>query len=218
MVAIDLLQKYSQVEYTLLGQCALQGTLMGMPCSRALEKAREIVDAAIEESRKEGRYCLPRNFGDIILDKARSDEPAVNSLAERIRRDLPGKRAEGVRDEDIRWWWNLSDVERRLMIKYDDAFRLAITMSELGRTKNRSEKTALQRALDAAKKKSPIYGNHDDTSKAGGDDRPLPCELKNRVSAYIQKKKSAWDKCGETIEGFSSLNALIRKEIRAGNL
>ena len=39
---------------------------------------------------------------------------------------LAKKRAEGVRDEDIRWWWSMHDLERRMMIKVDDISRLAL--------------------------------------------------------------------------------------------
>jgi len=217
MVKADLLQQYTQVEYTLLTQYALMCTMIGLMPSRAFKKARTILDTAIEESREEGGYYLPRNFGDIILGQAASDESAVNEPAERIRKDLPRKRAEDVRDEDIRWWWNLSDVERRMMLKYDDACRMALTMRELRLIKCNSEKETVRRTIAAARRLSPVYGNPGDAPHAG-DDRPLPHELKNRVTAYLQKKQITIDACKDKIADFSSLNAFIRHEIRSGNL
>jgi hypothetical protein len=218
MVRVDLLERYNEVEYTLLGQYALLGALMGLSYSHALEEAQAIVDAAIMDSRYEGGYYLPRNFGDIVLGNAVSDERTVNDFAQKIRRDLPQKRVEGVRDEDIRWWWNLSDVERRMMLKYDDACRFASTMSALGRITGRSEKDALKLALAITKKTSPVFGNHNASPYADGEDRPLPCELKNRVNSYLQKRKKESGNDKVETEGFSSLNAFLRKEILAGNL
>jgi hypothetical protein len=45
-----------------------------------------------------------------------------------------------------------------------------------------------EEAAKEVKKYFPIFGDPDDTSTSSGDDRPLPCELKDRINIYIQKK------------------------------
>jgi hypothetical protein len=68
-------------------------------------------------------------------------------------------------------------------------------------------------------KSLPIYGDPDDTSHKTGDDRPLPDELKNRINIYIEKRvRDNPEKYKNEIEESSTFNALIRKEIKAGNL
>jgi len=81
---------------------------------------KRLLDQAIEESKKEGSYNLPSNFGSILLEEDKADNPYIEKIAETIRKNLPKKRAEGVRDEDIKWWWNMNDIERRMMLIFDD--------------------------------------------------------------------------------------------------
>ena len=64
-----------------------------------------------------------------------------------------------------------------------------------------------------------IYGEPDDTTHTVGDDRPLPEELKDRINIYIIKRPSTdQDKYKKEIEESSTLNALLRKEIKIGNI
>jgi hypothetical protein len=62
------------------------------------------------------------NFAESYLAAART-EPA-------IRAKLEAKRADGVTDQDIRWWWNLHDLERRMMLLDDDNSRLAFILDK----------------------------------------------------------------------------------------
>ena len=71
----------------------------------------ELVDQAYEESIKEGAVNLPGNLGDILLQNESHD---VN-----IKTVLSKKREDGVREDDIRWWWNMDDIQRRVIVKLD---------------------------------------------------------------------------------------------------
>lgn len=65
----------------------------------------------------------------------------------------------------------------------------------------------------------PIYGDPQDTTHAIGDDRPLPYEIKERVNRYIERRSQADpDKCKKEIEDSTTFNALVRREIRRGNI
>lgn len=65
---------------------------------------------------------------------------------------------------------------------------------------------------------SQRYYLYTNTKGIKGDDRPLPYELKKRVNEYIGKRMSDPIEYKRNIETSSSFNALIRKEIKSGNL
>ena len=178
---------------------------MGMPSSQAKSTFRDLLKKAKEESQKEGSSNLPGSFGDILLEKESNDAKVKIMLAK--------KRAEAVRNEDIRWWWNMHDLERRMMLKVDElhAMGMFIDSCEKGMEKND--------AASRVRKFLPLYGDPDDTSHSSGNDRPLPYELKDRVNIYIQKRaKTDPEEYKREIEMSSTFNALIRSEIKKGNI
>jgi hypothetical protein len=181
-------------------------TMLGMSLPQAVYFFNTLLQQAKREAQKEGTLDLPLNFGDILLKKEATDE--------KIRSILAKKRKEGVKDEDIRWWWNMHDLERRMMLKIDDIFRLALfakLVEEDGLTK--------EEAAKRVRKLFPIFGDPDDTTHSSGDDRPLPYELKDRINNYTMKRSMLDpERYKKEIEESSSFNALIRKEIRKGNL
>ena len=143
-------------------------TMMGMTLTQAKSTFRDLIKKAKEESLKEGTSKFPQNFGDILLEKE-STYPHFKSM-------LTKKRSEGVRDEDIRWWWNMHDLERRMMIEDDSlsGFALFIKLKEDGLNEDEAGKRV--------KKSRPIFGDPGDTSTSTGEDRPLPFELKDRMN------------------------------------
>jgi len=86
--------------------------IVGMSPSQAKSAFHNIVQDAKKESLKESSPDLPENVGDFILEKESSDE--------KIRSIVAKKRDEGIRDQDIRWWFNMRDLERRILLKIDD--------------------------------------------------------------------------------------------------
>lgn len=205
---MGLFNNYNKIEQGLLELYSqMFATMSGIPKSEARKMAKGLLDQAIEESKKEGSYNLPPNFGDIILKK---EKAGVNLL-----KRLPEKRIEGVRDEDIRWWWNLNDIERRLMIKTDD-----INKTYLAKCFIENEGLSPEDAIKKVRKYHPFYGDPLNTTHVKkDDDRPLPYELKDRINIYIEKRaRSDPEKYKREIELSSTFNALIRKEIKAGNI
>ncbi len=142
-------------------------SVKGLSPSEARETIRTFIQQAKEEAQKEGTADLPQNFGDELLARESTDE--------KTRAMLSAKRKEGVSDEDIRWWWNMPDLERRLMLKDDASSRIAAFMH------HREQDMSREVAVVKVKKSHPIYGDPNDTSKSSGDDRPLPFELKDRI-------------------------------------
>jgi len=179
---------------------------MGMPA----EVAREIFTAVAGEQKeaalREGTDSLPELFGEILLDREKTDDE-VRSL-------FAPKRAEGVTDEDIALWWNMHDLERRMLCKVDEMNRILL-FEKLVRGDNVTEPEAARMVA----KRYPIYGDPEHLVLETDDDRPLPYELKWRVNRYIaQRTQADPDSYREETEASTSLNALLRGAIRKGDL
>ena len=172
----------------------------GFSRSEARKAIRGFIQQAKEEAQKEGTVNLPPNFGDELLARESTDENVKTMLLK--------SRKEGVTDEDIRWWWNMPDLERRLMLKDDDLSRMAAFMHQV------EQGTITEEAAVEVKKFHPMYGDPSDTGKSSGDDRPLPYELKDRINRYIEMRvKQGADSYKADLEASSSFNALVRREI-----
>lgn len=180
-------------------------TTKGMTLTEAKNTFRGLIKIAKEKSLKEGTSKFPSNFGDIILEQE-STNPHYKSLLER-------KRNQDVRDEDIRWWWNMHDLERRMMMEDDTWHGCALYLKLL------EDGLSGEEAGNRIKKSRLIFGDPDDTSTYTEDDRPLPFELKDRINIYVLKRSQAdEEKFKNEIEESSSFNALIRKEIGNGKV
>lgn len=198
-----LFSKSSDIEKQLAEQYEVQFHKSGMSQSQAKSTARDMLNEVKKESQEENMSSLPSNFGDFLL----KNEP----INEKINTMLAKRRKECVTDEDIRWWWNMHDLERRMLLKFDDIIKL-------GNFKVAIEEDALNEneAAKEVRKWFPIYGNPDDITHTTGEDRPLPEELKNRINIYIEKMSLADpEKYKQMIINSTSFNALIRSEIRA---
>jgi hypothetical protein len=180
--------------------------MMGLSPSEARNTFRDMLEEVKKESVKEGSSNLPQNFGDILLEKESTDEK-INSM-------LKKRRNEGVRDKDIRWWWNMHDFKRRMMLKIDDMSRLALFM------KLREEDgLSVDEATRRVRKHHPMFGDSDDTTHATEEDRPLPAELKDRINICIQERSKANpEKFKKELEESTTFNALVRKKIKEGNI
>ena len=179
--------------------------MMGMSSLRAKKHFRDMFKLAKEYSETDGGSNIPLNYGDICLKK--------ESTNEKIKSKLMKLRKEGVRDEDIRGWWNMHDLERKMIIIASENSILAhsILFLEAGYSPEEASKRA--RGF------RPVFDNPNDTTKATGKDRPLPIELSNRIHIYVQKRtKTNPEQFEKDIEKSSTFNALIREEIEKGNI
>ena len=75
----------------------------------------ELLRQARQESSDMKTANLPENYGYQLLEREAADE--------KIREMLERKRSDGVKNEDILWWWNMHDLERRMMLKVDEQRR-----------------------------------------------------------------------------------------------
>ena len=180
-------------------------SIMGMPFSHAKNTFYDLYELALNEAKKDGTINFP-NLGDVLLERE-STHPGTKAMLDKRRKD-------GVRDEDIRWWMNRHELDRRMMLKFDETSRLALY------TRLREEDHyPAEKAAKEVKKFFPIFGDSDDTSTSTRDDKPLPAELKDRINIYIQKRAlSDPQDYKKDVEQSSSFNALVRKEIKNGKI
>jgi len=178
---------------------------MGLKYAKAKKMVRGILKQLKNDSQQDGTYYLPTNYGNQLLEKEKTDE--------KIKAMLSEARKEGANDDDIRKYWNLHELERRILIIEDDERNMAMALNyvEKGYTIEESSKEV--------GKCFPIYGLSKNAPALKGDDKPLPEELRDRINIYIEKRSRADpDKFKNEANNFTSFNAFIRNEIKKGNL
>ena len=174
---------------------------MSMPEEVAREIFKTFAEEQKEAARRDGTDRLPESFGEILLEREQTDE--------KVRTAFAPKRAEGVTDEDIALWWNMHDLERRMICKVDEMNRILL-FEKLVQGSGMTELEAAQMVA----KRFPVYGDREHLVLGTEDDRPLPFELKWRVNRYItERTKADPDGFQEAAEASTSMNALLRKAI-----
>jgi hypothetical protein len=179
---------------------------MNMPEDVARDLFKAFVKEQKEAAHREGTDRFPESFGDILLERERTDE--------KVRDAFAPKRAEGVTDEEIAFWWNLHDLERRLICKVDEMNRI-LMFNKLVHESGASEPEAARMVA----RRFPVYGDPEHLVLDADDDRPLPFELKWRVNRYITEKTQANpEEFQKQVEASTSLNALLRRALKQGDL
>ena len=178
----------------------------GYTDERAREEVRKVIAECKAQAKAEGWEKRPEKFGNWLLENAKLGNTMAIKIVEKARRN-------GVRDEDISNYWNMKEWERRLLIWYDNIFRIA------GYEKFLNEGLSEDLAVKKLNKSFPYYGDPDDSSKCSGEDRPLPYEIKDRVNSYMIKCGfSNFEEIEAKLRNYSSVNAFIRAEMRKGAL
>lgn len=188
---------------------------MGLSQAEAVDSFNQLLEQCREEAIQEGftRECF--NQGDSLLDlETRKDPEAC--------RFLNLRRKEGVRDEDIKDWWNLDEIERKLLDKID-----AIQWGAM--LKHTSAENRLE-ATEQIGKYLPIYRPPVEPTTTQTsilspellsiieEEKPLPPELRFRVKEYIGRRSDDMPSFQRDIARYQCMNALVRDEIRNGNL
>jgi len=215
---MGLFNNYNELEKQLLEHYIQFFSVMGLPDAK--KTAKDMLDKAISESKERKSYYLPSNFGDIILENEKAENPIIEKLAEFFRKTLSTKRVEGVRDEDVRWWWNLNDIERRMILKIDEFHKLALFIKEMEGGKSAKEAgKAIWEAHPTYTETDPSIKPEKAPSGLTKEDYCLPIELKDRINIYVEKRgKDDPEGFKKDIEASSTFNALVRKEIKAGKI
>lgn len=159
----------------------------------------------------EHETITPPNYGDLILERVNND-PRTRRYVEKLRRN-------GVRDEDIRSWYNMHILERSCILYINDLIAIA-RFFQLTHTGD----MAPDDATIALFKELPRLGDPDGADWGGAvrdrltdEDRPLPIEMYNAINDFMKRhreERSFQNRLAKT----TSLNAVIREELRRGAL
>jgi hypothetical protein len=176
-----------------------------IPKRQAQKTLKKIINKAKEQAAQEGTSDLPSDYGESLLKNENSD---VN-----LKRQLKAIREEGVTNDDIKFWWNMNDLERRVGTLIEDFFRAQLFYFF---TLNKMEE---EKAHAQIKKTHPLYGDVSVPWDGDKHDKPLPFELKERINLFIIKnsREGAEDFHKELLE-YSSFNAFLREKIKQGLL
>jgi hypothetical protein len=159
------------------------------------KEIKDAIDQCKLESKQEGTDNLPDNFGDFLIEQAKGNNEKYLKI---VNNAILG----GANDDDIRQWWNLNDLERRMMLWEDKIHRTAAFLS-LKETKGMSD----QEAISQIRKTYALYGNPTDETNTQGEDRPLPNELHNTINQLTKELDV------RQLINFSSMNAFLRSEL-----
>ncbi|MHC9540272.1 MAG: hypothetical protein AB9903_12210 [Vulcanimicrobiota bacterium] len=186
--------------------CERYQAITGVTAPMAKKFIKMLLVQTIKESKRAGTYSLTPDYGQKLIESAETDES--------VKEMLEKKRADGVTDDDIRRWWAISDLERRLLLKIDETNRVGLFLKFIN-----FDKISRDEANTMVIKYHPVYGDPEDTSQWEGEDRPIPPELRERVNHYVQQQQSLpLEEQQKKLEAFSSLNARIRHEIKEGTI
>jgi hypothetical protein len=151
-----------------------------------------------------------RQMADRVLDRARAELAADSKLKQAS--NLEPATGSGVTPDDARWYWGLPPIARAVMLHFDEVLR-----SEMWLECHRVNICIEDLELDL-RRRLPTFG-----TGAGpqAKDAPLPWELRRRFAEFISKirrDERAWHGWSTRCQRVSSMNALVREEVHAGNL
>ena len=203
----EIFSTRSSKERELVQDYASQFESMGFPRDSAKQTAKKLLSHA-KQMMQWG--VKGRSFPDQYV----SDLAQIGKENQGLAEILMKKRSDGVRDEDIIWWWSLPSLDRYMMLAMDNLHQVAAHDAALSSGLSEVE------ANNVVWKRNPCYGEPDEEHDTQvGEDRPLPYELKDRINTYIKKRKETDAQQFENeIEQSTSFNALLRKEISAGKI
>ena len=148
--------------------------MIGMSPSEARAQFHRQLEWAKREIDRGGEYVAPEWFGSRLINNRRRD-PKIGAYLTKLA-------AEGVRDRDVIWFWDMHNLDRVMMM-----FMFTLCVGACWNSHSENGLSPEQAGFET-RKIHPLYGNPDDTSIAGGEDRPVPVELKDRVDIYIEKR------------------------------
>jgi hypothetical protein len=182
---------------------AFQQDLLGVPPAEARKLVRDVIASCKQKGQEEGTGNLREDFGDFLILQAREEMPVAARIVTKARN-------EGAKDDDISEWWNLHDLQRRMVLWSEEVFRYANFLSFLDQGMDADE------AMRRVRYMFPMYGDPNETTHVSGEDRLLPHELRGRVDRY--REKHGAEAILKWSSSFSTFNAFIRSEIKKGRL
>jgi hypothetical protein len=192
----------SALEFTYV---TIYQTMMGITLKEARSNFAEELACVKDIIAKRGEYVVPDGYGSFLISN-RHNDPKIGAHLAKIE-------AEGVRESDVLWFWNMSNLER---LFYMRTFECCVGACWFGACERGMTS---EQARAQTRKVHPFHGDPDDTSVASGEDRPVPVELRDRIALFIERRaREDPEQFRALMDRSSSFNAIIRRAIRAGRL
>lgn len=200
------------LESTLKSQCLEDLKEWGFDRFQAEQKASRILanaKAAVDLA----EWADKRLSGDTLA-------AAIETHDTEVLRQFTHKMADGVTVDDVRWYWNLVPLARAMMEEFDKELRAGMWFT------CHSLNLCIEDLDRDVRRRLPVFDfgtphNDDRTPQEDGEDAPLPCELHRRFILFVDRMKQKpdeWSRWNDRLKHSSSMNAIIRQEIRAGRL
>jgi hypothetical protein len=169
-------------------------------------EAKKAVKMLLKKAWKEySKLQAPEMSGDKILEMEKTDEEVKTILAK--------KRNQGVRDDDLRWWWNMHDLERE-MIELSGLFLRNASYRRLIRLGKTEDK-----AMDRVRKNFVCFSHSARLPSVDNEEPIVPIELTKRIDEYLERRDTDDpEQYRKDLEEMGTLTALVRKEIANGKL
>lgn len=128
---------------------------------------------------------------------------------------------EGVTDDDIKWWWNLDDVERNKIMQFNNQQVIGAHYN-FHKTLGLSAEDLLRKVYQTmiVYGTFPLQPDHIQAMSELGfsaNDYQLPWELSARTGKYVMELATKRI-LEEEVKGFSTRNAFLRHKIKNGEI
>jgi len=125
-------------------------------------------------------------------------------------RILNALKREGVKPEDYAAWWNHHTLEHEVIRRVDEFEERQMLDQLLSRRVSSTFAKAQVRCM------RPLFGNPNGSVEDVGEHRPLPYELRDRVTNFLARTPK--DTLRSEAKRCYSVNAYIREQMKAGSL
>jgi hypothetical protein len=182
----------------------------GMTFDQIRQKVKQTIRLCKEAAIREGTTDLPDDYGGFLILGAQAGDLEARKIVDKAR-------SEGATNEDIREFWSLNDLERRMVKYYENAFLSAMARSlwKPGLPEHLEQEMEVK-----VRKTFPVYGDPNNGNLMSSRDQPLPYELRARVERWRTKVicERGEEELIRKANRYSSFNALVRAEIQKGSL
>jgi hypothetical protein len=188
----------AESESELMQQCCDDLREWGFDGFQSRQKATRILENA------QARVCTEIGQSS-SCDAAEGQAPTAETA-------FDAKASQGVTIDDLEWYGSLPPLARAAMEEFDKELRDAVWLQ------CHSTNLCIEDLERDVGRRLPTFAH---AVGHGDEDAPLPWELKRRFVIFIstiRRDQASWESWNERIRTASSMNALIREEVRAGRL
>ncbi len=188
-------------------QIAQESIFRMMGCSEA--ECVSMATEAVERMGQEAMQRATKRTADLFSTGLGKEMLASEKSNPKNHAAFEKRRAEGVTNADIEQWWNLSVFEQELFMVEDEQARMAMFLF------------LREKGLPPEKASVEVFKLHvkwGDPYSGSGDDRPIYPEMKFRILQFTEKLQANPEEMHRRFQASTSLNALVRSEMRNGRL